>query len=96
MCERTRDSGFLDEVHCIPGGEKIEDCFQSGTCAGSCPVSWAMEVPSNRTYKMDFSLPIVFTQLMEPGFALRSHDLELRRCIVPVNDVITSFAEEIQ
>jgi hypothetical protein len=55
-----------------------------------------MEVPSNRTYKMDFSLPIVFTQLMEPGFALRSHDLELRRCIVPVNDVITSFAEEIQ
>jgi quinone-modifying oxidoreductase, subunit QmoC len=41
--EQAMDLNFLDEVYKIPGGEKIKDCIQCGTCSGSCPVSWAMD-----------------------------------------------------
>jgi heterodisulfide reductase subunit C len=36
---------FLEHVGIIPGGEKIKACIQCGTCTGSCPVSYAMDIP---------------------------------------------------
>ena len=36
---------FLEHVGMIPGGEKIKTCIQCGTCTGSCPVSYAMDIP---------------------------------------------------
>lgn len=35
---------FLDQVDNIPGGEKLRKCIQCGTCTGSCPVSYAMDL----------------------------------------------------
>jgi len=37
-------SAFLKEVLEIPDGEKIRRCIQCGTCSGSCPVSYAMDL----------------------------------------------------
>ena len=37
-------SAFLQEVLEIPDGEKIKRCIQCGTCSGSCPVSYAMDL----------------------------------------------------
>ena len=50
--EQAMDPDFLDEINGIPGGGKIKDCIQCGTCSGSCPVSWAME----ETPRMIFSM----------------------------------------
>ncbi len=41
--EREMKLDFLNEVKQIPGGEKIVDCIQCGTCSGSCPTSYLME-----------------------------------------------------
>lgn len=35
---------FLEQVHIIPAGERIKRCIQCGTCTGSCPVSYAMDI----------------------------------------------------
>jgi heterodisulfide reductase subunit C len=35
---------FLAEVDSIPGGRRISRCLQCGTCTGSCPVSYAMDL----------------------------------------------------
>lgn len=35
---------FLDQVELIPAGERISRCIQCGTCTGSCPVSYAMDI----------------------------------------------------
>ncbi len=35
---------FLAEVEAIPGGKRISRCLQCGTCTGSCPVSYAMDL----------------------------------------------------
>ncbi len=35
---------FLNSVYLIPGGEKIEACLQCGTCTGSCPLSYLMDI----------------------------------------------------
>ncbi|MDX1700095.1 MAG: 4Fe-4S dicluster domain-containing protein [Melioribacteraceae bacterium] len=35
---------FLNSVHLIPGGEKINACLQCGTCTGSCPLSYLMDI----------------------------------------------------
>src|SRR5512135_2114318 len=35
---------FIDQVSCIPTGERIKSCIQCGTCTGSCPVSYAMDI----------------------------------------------------
>jgi heterodisulfide reductase subunit C len=43
---------FLEEVHQIPGGEKIVSCIQCGTCSGSCPVNWAMEESPRQLFAM--------------------------------------------
>jgi len=43
MAEDTIDTGQLDpnfkfEISKQPGGENIRNCFQCGTCSGTCPV----------------------------------------------------------
>lgn len=35
---------FLEQVANIPGGRRISRCLQCGTCTGSCPVSYAMDL----------------------------------------------------
>jgi len=35
---------FLRQVELIPAGERIKRCIQCGTCTGSCPVSYAMDL----------------------------------------------------
>ena len=34
---------FLQDVYGIPGGDKIKECIQCGTCSASCPTSYAMD-----------------------------------------------------
>ena len=34
---------FLEDIYSIPGGEKIKECIQCGTCSASCPTSYAMD-----------------------------------------------------
>jgi quinone-modifying oxidoreductase, subunit QmoC len=52
LYEQAMDLDFLDEIYGIPGGEKIKDCIQCGTCSGSCPVSWAMEETPRQIFAM--------------------------------------------
>jgi heterodisulfide reductase subunit C len=35
---------FLKHVEAVPAGERIKRCIQCGTCTGSCPVSYAMDI----------------------------------------------------
>ncbi|MBN1477131.1 4Fe-4S dicluster domain-containing protein [Candidatus Sumerlaeota bacterium] len=42
--ERVLRKAFLDQVDDIPGGEKLRKCIQCGTCTGSCPLSYTMDV----------------------------------------------------
>jgi heterodisulfide reductase subunit C len=35
---------FLYQVSNIPGGDKIKKCIQCGSCTGSCPVSYTMDI----------------------------------------------------
>jgi len=35
---------FLEQVDIVPGGERLRRCIQCGTCTGSCPVSYAMDL----------------------------------------------------
>ncbi len=37
------DTGFVEAVKSVPGGEKVAHCIQCGTCSGSCPSSYQME-----------------------------------------------------
>lgn len=46
------DKNFIKEVGSVPGGEKINDCIQCGTCSGSCPVSFVMEYTPRRIIEM--------------------------------------------
>ncbi len=44
---------FLNQVDAVPAGERIKRCIQCGTCTGSCPVSYAMDI-SPRELIADF------------------------------------------
>lgn len=35
---------FLRQLETVPNSEKIKSCIQCGTCTGSCPVSYAMDI----------------------------------------------------
>lgn len=41
--EHSLTEVFLEDVYSIPGGEKIKECIQCGTCSASCPTSYAMD-----------------------------------------------------
>ncbi len=34
----------MEEARLVPGGDRIARCLQCGTCTGSCPVSYAMDI----------------------------------------------------
>ena len=36
-------SVFLEDVYALPGGNRIKECIQCGTCSASCPTSYAMD-----------------------------------------------------
>jgi len=40
---------FLHAVYGIPGGDKIKECIQCGTCSASCPSSYAMDYTPRET-----------------------------------------------
>lgn len=42
--ERELRQRFLQQAQLVPGGERISLCLQCGTCTGSCPVSYAMDI----------------------------------------------------
>lgn len=52
LYEHAMKLDFLEEVYEVPGGERIKDCIQCGTCSGACPVSWAMEETPRRLFAM--------------------------------------------
>jgi heterodisulfide reductase subunit C len=41
--EHSLTDVFLEDIYSIPGGEKIKECIQCGTCSASCPTSYAMD-----------------------------------------------------
>jgi heterodisulfide reductase subunit C len=43
--EEELRTSFLRQLETIPNSEKIKSCIQCGTCTGSCPVSYAMDIP---------------------------------------------------
>ena len=48
--ESRRD--FIKEVMKMPGGERILDCIQCGTCSGGCPTMFAMDYSPMQIIKM--------------------------------------------
>ncbi len=48
--ESGRD--FLKEVMKMPGGERILECIQCGSCAGGCPTRFAMDYSPMQIIKM--------------------------------------------
>jgi quinone-modifying oxidoreductase subunit QmoC len=40
---------FWDQVSSFPEGDKIKRCIQCGSCTGSCPVSFAMDITPRET-----------------------------------------------
>ena len=37
-------AAFWEQIKGIPRGEKIQNCIQCGTCTGTCPVSYMMDI----------------------------------------------------
>ncbi|MEA2023103.1 MAG: 4Fe-4S dicluster domain-containing protein [Actinomycetota bacterium] len=42
--EQELRAAFLAETNRIPGGARLDHCIQCGSCTGSCPVSYAMDL----------------------------------------------------
>ncbi len=40
---QLKDS-FLQQIKNFPGGESLKKCIQCGTCTGTCPVSYTMDI----------------------------------------------------
>lgn len=50
--EERMSLDFLDEVYSLPGGDKVKDCIQCGTCSGSCPASYKMHRTPRQVFAM--------------------------------------------
>lgn len=50
--EAQLDPGFVGEFAGIPGGERLRECIQCGTCTGACPVSAYMDYTPRRLIAM--------------------------------------------
>jgi heterodisulfide reductase subunit C len=42
--EASLREAFWHQVKSLPDGQKLKECLQCGTCTGSCPVAYAMDV----------------------------------------------------
>lgn len=42
--EQELKESFIQQINNIPGGKSIKRCIQCGTCTGSCPVSYTMDI----------------------------------------------------
>jgi len=40
---------FWEQVSSFPEGDKIKNCLQCGTCTGTCPVSYTMDITPRQT-----------------------------------------------
>jgi heterodisulfide reductase subunit C len=50
--QESIDLHFIREIERIPGGERIIDCIQCGTCSGSCPTSSMMDYTPRRLFAL--------------------------------------------
>jgi heterodisulfide reductase subunit C len=50
--EHELRAAFLEEIDRIPGGGRLNQCIQCGTCTASCPVSYAMDVTPRQVIGM--------------------------------------------
>jgi len=50
--EKKMKLDFMDEVYALPGGDKVKDCIQCGTCSGSCPSSFQMDKTPRQIFAM--------------------------------------------
>jgi heterodisulfide reductase subunit C len=50
--EARHDLDFLEEIHELPGGERIMECIQCGTCSGSCPSAYMMDHTPRQLFAM--------------------------------------------
>jgi heterodisulfide reductase subunit C len=50
--EQALRDAFLAEIDRIPGGARINQCIQCGTCTASCPVSFAMDMTPRQVIGM--------------------------------------------
>lgn len=50
--EERMNLDFMDEVYALPGGDKVKDCIQCGTCSGSCPASYNMHKTPRQIFSM--------------------------------------------
>ena len=46
------DPQFADEIAAIPGGERLRECIQCGTCSAVCPLSAYMDYSPRRLIAM--------------------------------------------
>jgi quinone-modifying oxidoreductase subunit QmoC len=60
-------TAFLEQVDLIPDGNRIKQCIQCGTCTGSCPVSYAMDITPRKV--------IALFRAGEVGTVLRSRTI---------------------
>ena len=47
--EEDLRAAFWNQVKSLPDGQKLKECLQCGTCTGSCPVSYAMDITPRQT-----------------------------------------------
>ena len=50
--EHELRAAFLEEIERIPGGGRLNQCIQCGTCTASCPVSHAMDITPRQVIGM--------------------------------------------